>query len=253
MRETLHTIGDETKNLTEWCAQFSMPYTAIRYRLKKGMSIEDALILPIRQGKVIDMANVTIQRIEAEALPYGLHRTMAGPNHQKKWTLHCAACDRDTQFGFSQDMPPQSMVADVRKRGWDVSDKRPPRCPVCVELERQMSKVHIGPDPKLNRKIFQFLDDHFDETKRLYRAGWSDQKIADEIGTHVDLIIKTRREAYGELAEDPVVQTLRDDIALMRLELDELTSTFNATVAASLSKLSDLETRLNNHIQPKVA
>lgn len=42
------TIGNETKTLEEWCKQYGISRGTVWYRVKRGMSYEQALKTPIR-------------------------------------------------------------------------------------------------------------------------------------------------------------------------------------------------------------
>jgi hypothetical protein len=55
-------------------------------------------------------------------------------------------------------------------------------------------------------------------------------------------VTRLRREAFGELAEDPVIGSLRDDITLTKMELDERVSGLKAEFE---KKLTDLATRFD--------
>lgn len=83
------------------------------------------------------------------------------------------------------------------------------------------AETAIGPDPKIARLIYASLDEHFDEVRRLYRSGWSDERIAKEIETSPVIVSRIRAAAYGELAEDPKITALRDDLELIRMEVEE--------------------------------
>jgi phosphoserine phosphatase len=66
------------------------------------------------------------------------------------------------------------------------------------------------------RRVITLLNDHFDMDKRLYRSGWSDELIAKTAETSPEFVVTFRRSAYGELAEDPMISKLRDDVAALR-------------------------------------
>lgn len=46
-RNAFYTIGGITKCFTEWCLGFSMNQTTVRARIKRGMTIEEALTAPV--------------------------------------------------------------------------------------------------------------------------------------------------------------------------------------------------------------
>ena len=93
----------------------------------------------------------------------------------------------------------------------------------------------IGPDPKIARKIYAALDEHFDDKKRVYLAGYSDEEVAKSLDVSQEIVISIRKAAYGELAVDSAMSKLGDDIMLVRLEFDEaintLTKSFNIKFA----------------------
>jgi hypothetical protein len=43
---TLVSINGTTKRIMEWCAEYSISIGAVHRRIKRGMSVEDALTLP---------------------------------------------------------------------------------------------------------------------------------------------------------------------------------------------------------------
>lgn len=75
--------------------------------------------------------------------------------------------------------------------------------------------------PKIARSVFAALEDHLDTEKMLYRDGYSDERIAKETGAAVEYVTRIRADAFGELAEDPVISALRDDVELLRLEIGD--------------------------------
>lgn len=169
---------------------------------------------------------------------WGFKRDTRGTRNS--WFLDCA-CGRSTAFDMSVDSKLATLTKLAQRKGWTVGRKQPPICSHCLEEKKQMSRAQIGPDPKIARKVFAALEDHFDEPKRLFKPGWSDQKIADELKVALPVIVSIREDAFGKLAENPEVTQLRDDIELLKLEFGDkfaaLSSDFGARVA-------ELEARL---------
>jgi len=105
----------------------------------------------------------------------------------------------------------------------------------------------LGPDPKLARKIYAALDDHFDDVKKRFAPGWDDQRIAKELDVSPELVIRIRREAYGELAEDPAISVLRDDVELLKMELADASDKLGKEYAGKLDDLrAGFATRISN-------
>lgn len=80
----------------------------------------------------------------------------------------------------------------------------------------------IQPNMKLVRQVMNLLDEHFDEKICRYKTGWGDEKVAKDVGIHVGQVAKIRADAYGELADDPIIMKLRDACAEHELKTEEL-------------------------------
>jgi len=102
----------------------------------------------------------------------------------------------------------------------------------------------IKADPKIARRIYAMLDERFIDDKRIYQPGWSDEKVATTLGVSVEIVMNIRRTAYGELAEDPKVTQLRDDIELLRME-------FSDEIAAISKKYYERLSALENALPAK--
>lgn len=90
---------------------------------------------------------------------------------------------------------------------------------------------HVG-NPKIARAVFAALEDHFDVGKRLYRGSYTDEMIAKETGAALDYVMRMRKEAYGELAEDPVVTKLREDMERLKAKVrDEFSTLYDEVIA----------------------
>lgn len=189
------------------------------------------------------MASTTLHSIEAEAASYGIRKVTLAGTHTGRWRVECG-CGTSVLKGWQPNSSPDLMVRNMRRQGWIIDWGRTPVCPACQQQQKEQQRTmttnktaSLGPDPKIARRIYALLDDHFDEPRRVYKAGWSDERIAKEIDTSVQIVERIRREAYGELAEDPVVTALREDIELLRMETEENQKTL-------LGKLAELELRI---------
>jgi len=84
VKERLFTIGNETKRLSEWARQYGLTSSAVNARLKKGMSIEEAITKPkpslnidkdkikhyldttrLTSVKIADLCNCTYAQVKA--------------------------------------------------------------------------------------------------------------------------------------------------------------------------------------------
>lgn len=96
------------------------------------------------------------------------------------------------------------------------------------------------PSPKISHAVFQTLDSIFDSEKRLYRNGYTDQRVAKECGTSEDVVAYLRYETFGALAEDPRISAIRDDVELAKMELAELVKNWDAKLKAFDSRIEQV-------------
>lgn len=117
-----------------------------------------------------------------------------------------------------------------------VSPQEPQQAPQAKEEETIM-KNGLTPSPKITHAVFQLLDGVFDPLKRLYKSGYTDQRVAREAGTTEEIVAYLRNETFGALAEDPRISNMRDDLELLRMEAAE-------TFAKLQKGMSELHSRL---------
>jgi hypothetical protein len=186
------------------------------------------------------------ERLLADCAQQGFDRITVPGTRTMLWQFECSKCHTVEKKGWRPAMQPEQIAAKLRQTGWLT---RPLVCIECQRKEKPMSNVtNIGPDPKIARKIYAMLDDHFNETKRVYNTGWDDAKVAKELDLSVTIVERIRREAYGELAENPEITVLKDDVAFLRLEVQEAVTKITKATAATINefnaKLVELENRL---------
>jgi hypothetical protein len=198
-----------------------------------------------------DVARSGLQAKEDEANEFGFWRLPRdlGKGLPTRWRITCSGCQEFEEHAWDVRTSPAIMVRNLRHKNWEVDRKRPPKCPKCSNgRETGMTKTAtLGPDPKLARKIYAALDDHFDDVKKRFAPGWDDQRIAKELDVSPELVIRIRREAYGELAEDPAISVLRDDVELLKMELADASDKLGKEYAGKLDDLrAGFATRISN-------
>lgn len=207
--------------------------------------------------------------LEQAITAYGLRKVM--DDNRGRWQATCVRCGKREDCFRADLRDADQMVTHFVKRGWVLDRKSPVYCSTSCrreareQAEKQRAELRekeemkapttsvstvavnavagtgIGPDPKMMHRIFNLLDDHFDNVKRLYRSGWDDERIAKEGGASLEFVIKLRRDVYGELAENPEIGKLRDDIKAM----DELfTSQLKKLEGSFASQINELRSRL---------
>jgi hypothetical protein len=185
-----------------------------------------------------------VLQLEAEAAAYGFRKIQDGQG-KCRFVVTCTDCGREASVFHSALRDERQLLAHFVRNGWMFARKESQFCSTqCArsakekrqareraEREEEMMKptpaptpapapAHapvstIGPDPKITRRVIVALEEHFDDEKKLYRPGWDDQRIAEETKAALDFVKKYRKDAYGELAEDPEIAKLRDDIKAM--------------------------------------
>lgn len=180
------------------------------------------------------MAKWSIDELISGAKAYSILR--GSLNGHKRWFVTCA-CGVKASIGFPINTSTEKLVSTFRASGFTVDTKHKPICPACSKKDHGMSRTAIAPDPKLARKVFGALEDHFDEIKKLYKPGWSDAKIATDLGVSPDLVISLRKGAFGELAEDPHLTQFRDDIELLKMEFSDKFATLSNDFTKRLGEL----------------
>jgi hypothetical protein len=128
----------------------------------------------------------------------------------------------------------------VAKKQYVPAAVAPPRLSVPhVEIRMTDSKSPT-PSPKIAHVVFQQLDAVFSAEKRLYNHGWTDQRVAKECGTSEDVVAYLRTETFGQLAEDPRISALRDDIALMGMEAERVRKEWEAQLHELRSRVEQM-------------
>jgi hypothetical protein len=172
--------------------------------------------------------------LAAEYAHHGLREVLDG-HGRRRWWATCGHCGKEDSVFRSDVRNPQQIIGHFTKARWILARKTSPYCsPECMRAEKAMQPNNnnkapaapvqtIGPNPVIMRRVITLLNDQFDMKTRLYREGYSDERVAKEAETSPDFVTTFRRGAYGELAEDPMISKLRDEVAALKaLQLEEL-------------------------------
>lgn len=95
---------------------------------------------------------------------------------------------------------------------------------------------------RAHRLVIAALEDYYDEREHVYRKGYSDRRIADELKISEESVAKTREDFFGPLAPDtPLeVQLMADSIKSMRVAVEDSYRAAIAAVEAQENKLEAL-------------
>jgi hypothetical protein len=199
---------------------------------------------------------------EATLIQEGIRPYVDHDSHRHVYSAECGNCHDVRTRSWGNAAPVDLVEKGFKSLGWRLKAGKSPVCAACLKEDHvALTIVHDRkslPDlppatenHKLNRRVYALLDDHFDEEKKLYRPGWDDAAIATSADTSIMNVERIRRGAYGELAENPMVQSLKDDIELTRMELDELSKVFDGRITSMHAKLAELKTQAEKLIIKK--
>jgi hypothetical protein len=101
--------------------------------------------------------------------------------------------------------------------------------PVILAPPPPVVTAAVPSNPQITIQVVTLLNEHFDKSKRLFLPGWSDERIAKEVGTSLTFVVGYREVGYGKLAEDPIatkfrteIKALEDKVAGLALEVGEM-------------------------------
>lgn len=201
------------------------------------------------------MSSIRVMQEEAEK--FGITLTNIAPS-TGRWSCKCVACGDEHITRFKPMTDIARVKAAIEQEGW-AFPRNKPVCPTCIAAAkkvRQMgntTKIETVVNPKLQRKVYALLDDHFNETTKLYVNGWSDKKIAEAAETSEQFVASVREEAYGKLAEDPAITAIRNEIADLEAARVKLGDDLLAKVTEIGEKVTALHKRLDSFAMKKVS
>jgi len=196
--------------------------------------------------------------MEAECAHHGIREILDGVG-RRRWEVTCGHCGKSTSYFRSDVKDAAQIINHFAKMKWAFTRKGSPYCSMeCsktarqIEMERKMPNTPqpvqaIGPNPIIMRRVITLLNDHFDISKRLYGDGWSDERIAKDAETSPDFVATFRRSAYGELAENPMISKLRDDITALKELLEQEIAKLRTTFDPQFKELDYKLARLIGH------
>jgi len=91
------------------------------------------------------------------------------------------------------------------------------------------------------RMVYALLEEGYDDKKKCYRTGWSDDKIADETGASVQLVAQVREEDFGPLGKPEELRNLEAQIASIADEASRLAGSTLAALSAMEAKIKKLQ------------
>lgn len=143
-----------------------------------------------------------------------------GPHTQRVARVVCRSCGVEHTLPIGSNgglMPPRQIAKKLEAKGWSIGNN--PRwdyCPHCATKPKKEAPALklVEPQPATSpseappreltredrRIIFQKLDEVYLDDKRGYDNGWSDQRVATDLGVPRAWVEELRRENFGDVA-----------------------------------------------------
>lgn len=209
------TINDRALRQTRWSIECSRCHTLSM----KGWAPQtnpDLMIKNMRQ------AGWQIGRGEPPVCADCLRREKEKRNNER-----AAAMKAETAF---------TVVETKNGGGGSVSGTTQTMVPTVVPAAPSVPTTLVPePDFKLTRFVMRTLEQVFDEHTRLYKDGYSDERVAKECKTSAENVAHVRVGAFGELAEPPAWVSIRNDMTTLKNDITVLES----ALLDEVSKLID--------------
>ncbi|OHC95590.1 MAG: hypothetical protein A2792_03615 [Sphingomonadales bacterium RIFCSPHIGHO2_01_FULL_65_20] len=144
---------------------------------------------------------------------------------------------------------PDAIAKKLLNEGWTLGHSL--TCPEhrrkserpCQTGKQHMEKIETPAKPsdaarKAHRMLMMALEDYYDEAGKQYKDGYSDTRLAAEIGCSEQHVRETREQYFGPLA-------VPNDVAEFRSALDKLRAEAGQMTASIAKSLQSMEQRLD--------
>lgn len=149
--------------------------------------------------------------------------------------LTCRKCGVSESVGIAAPgglIPPAQIAKKMEQKGWTVgSNEQWDICPGCTNKEKpkvslkvvqqELEKVADKPREMTRddrRVIFAKLDEVYLDEKRGYENGWSDHKVATDLGVPRKWVETIRSENFGPIGTNEDMQAFLDEHEALRRE-----------------------------------
>lgn len=163
------------------------------------------------------------------------HRATPG-GHRAAQVIACHRCPAEkVVFAHNGRFPEHTLIARFEKCGWGVSRDGAHLCPDCRTKEIAARRAGRTPSPEEKPmaaapapsaspsasgaivELYMLLDDKYHRARKGYVAGYSDERIAKELGLSVTVVAERREKDFGPV----VVDTTLEDLAKAKAALVE--------------------------------
>lgn len=165
--------------------------------------------------------------------------------------LQCCEGHTVTENIGAQKMPPEAVNRRLCNKGWKTGKRL--SCPEHAHQRKEKPVQEPTKDAKkVHRAVMEALMIAYDEDKKAYSSGYTDQKIADETGAAVEYVRKTRDDYFGPLAEPGELAAIRKELSELFKEAGDFATSVvqmhnekQREMDSLTTAIKGLETRLN--------
>lgn len=156
-------------------------------------------------------------------------------------------CQPIASIGGGKNLPPDVIERKIIQKGWTHRGDRW-YCPHCskgskamkaeqIATEAEIKAISDRMDAKVMRRTISAIEDVFDEVRMLYAGAESDATVAKRLDMSPEFVAKVRREAFGELAEDPELAKVRGELLVLKEDISRAEGKLLDKVAAILDPI----------------
>lgn len=210
--------------------------------------------------------------------PYGFDLVNAVHGQERKTMARfiCARCESnylDVPVTTGQRLAPIGLARSAERKGWDADPVRRShtRCPDCkarrldndvdAELKKVEAKMATSAPALLNgsativpvrdptaderAEIRRLLEKNFDEGLGCYLAGYSDQRVAEEVNVPRVVVERLRDTAYGPIRVSPEMLAARKEVEELAQQIATLQDDATQWAQSFGEELDKLRMRLS--------
>lgn len=183
----------------------------------------------------------------------------------RAYQITCSGCGDKAQLSPNNAagvLPPQIVQRKFMQRGWEVgATPRKDVCPACQRKEADVPKIAkidknlrvvelrpaqepqvaaVHPSREDRRIILSKLHEAYQDEATGYRPGWSDKRVAADLGVREDWVQELRQENFGDLAVSALDDQIRAEAKKIREELEELELQAQITLTQLTERMQEL-------------
>jgi len=167
-------------------------------------------------------------------------------NGRTRPAVVCSSCGATQSHGSTPGVPANTLANNFRKRGWEIDRRhRAATCPACLET----IAMKLSPDAiRATHKLFELLEQHYDQERRRYREAWTDAAMAKECGLATDVVATHREALYGPMVS-PALLEAEAELDAVQQKLEALVTLVRDEYGALRDQLGKLAAKVQGALR----